>query len=147
MAKTIAKRKTNKPAPRLASVAENVESCLAITFLPDRNSNLSTLLEIASNLPALRYDAERSRSVLEVDAEGKADLLENINSGALALTDAVKMIGLLVANQDKTSGVLTHDAMVDLGFTINGLADLAGQLLRVAVDDIADAEPVGASHG
>jgi len=41
---------------------------------------------------------------------------------------------------------LTLEQTVALGFTINGLADMQEQLLRVE-EELADAEPVGGSHG
>jgi hypothetical protein len=49
-----------------------------------------------------------------------------------------------MAGEEK--GYLEGSAVPDLGFALNGLADLTEQLLRVQ-EELADAEPVGGSHG
>jgi hypothetical protein len=126
-------------APRLVDLGARRR----IEFSPDGISHLSSLLEIGARLPMTRWDS--NRPVVEIDAAEKRDLLSSIHSAMLGLTQTVKLIGLLMAGEGK-DGYLEHGPSVDLGFAINGLADLTERHLRVQ-EELADAEPVGVSHG
>jgi hypothetical protein len=134
-AKTAAKRET--PRPRLVDLGERSR----IEFSPDGASHISHLLEIGARLPMTRWDAERNCYVAEIDADEKSGLLSGIREGALGLTQIVKLIGLLLASESK-DGYFEHGRSIELGFAINGLADLTEQLLRVEAD-LAVCEPVG----
>jgi hypothetical protein len=128
-----------KRAPRLVDLGAPQR----IEFSPDGISYLSGLLEIGARLPVKRW--ADSRPVVKIDAAEKRDLLSRIHEATLGLTQTVKLIGLLMAGEGK-NGYLEYDPSVHLGFALNGLADLTEQLVRVQ-EELADAEPVGGSHG
>src|SRR5450631_4556510 len=121
-------------APRLVDPVERRRK-----FSSNGISHLSGLLEIGARLPVTRW--EDTRHVVEIDATEKTNLLSSIHSATLGLTQTVKLIGLLMAGEGD-DGYLEHGPSVDLGFALNGLADLTEQLLRVQ-EELADAVPVG----
>jgi hypothetical protein len=136
-----------KPAKKLSRPQlVNAEDPRLIAFAVDGFSNLSSLLGLAARLPTTKYDPQRLGSVMEIDDEQKSNLLEDIHNAQVGLTQTVKLIGLLMAAQDTSTGYLSAEQAVDLGFSINGLADMLEGLLRVE-EELADAVPVGGSHG
>ena len=44
----------------------------------------------------------------------------------------VKLFGLLMAGQDEQAGYLDHNAMVELGFTLQGLGNAGERLARTS---------------
>jgi len=140
VASRIAKRKTTKRAPHLVDAGDRQR----IEFSPDGISHMSHLLEIGARLPVMRWDSARSGYVIEIDATEKSGLLSTIHEAALGLTQTVRLIGLLMAGAEENKGYLEPGPSVELGFSLNGLADLTEQLLRVE-EELACAEPVGAN--
>ena len=138
VASRIAKRKTTKRAPRLVDAGDRRR----IEFSPDGISYISGLLGIGTRLPVTYWDSARSGYVAEIDATEKSGLLLTIHEAALGLTQTVRLMGLLMAGEEK--GYLEGNAVPDLGFCLNGLADLTEQLLRVE-EELACAEPIGAN--
>lgn len=125
-----------------------------IEFTSQGRSTLGGLLGVVSALPALRYDPKRLRHVIDdCDAEAKGDLEEGLAETARAVVRTIRQIGMLVSSIDETSGSVgdtgggTQGELVDLGFTIDGLADLAEQLLqaRAEIADADAAEPATAA--
>jgi hypothetical protein len=137
----IAKRKATKPTPQLVSV-EVDETTQRVEFSPDGVSDLSNLLGIAAKLPMIRYDRKRLGGVLDVDAERKESLLFDLDKATFEITATIKLFGLLMAAQDEAAGLLDHQRCIELGYTLNGLADIAEQLMSVS-GKIAEAAPSG----
>jgi hypothetical protein len=152
VASRIAKRKTTKRGPRLV---EADTTARRIEFKYQGRSHLGLLLKqtaswpgsFGSSLPTLRYDPKLLREVIGCDALEKAALEDDFAEMAATLVRIVRQIGMLMSSYDKTHGSITDDEILDLGFTIDGLADLAEQLLkaRAEIADAAAAEPIGAN--
>jgi hypothetical protein len=106
-------------------------------------SNLGGLLSLAQSMPTLRYDSARLGHVGEFTADEKTHLARGLNNTTDALTRIIEQIGLLMASYDTTMGTIDAEKVVELGWTVNGIADV---LLRLheAREQIEDAE---ASHG
>jgi hypothetical protein len=90
------------------------------------------LLTLESSLPAAHYDPKILNHILDIEANAKSKILERLANGSLAVATTVKLFGLLMAGQDKQAGHLDHEAMVELGFTLQGLGDIGERLARTS---------------
>ena len=106
-------------------------------------SNLGDLLSLAQSMPTLRYDAARLGHVGEFTADEKTNLAQGLNNTTDALTRVLEQIGLLMASYDTSMGTIDAEKVVEIGWSVNGIADLLLQL-QGAREQIEDAE---ASHG
>lgn len=137
--------------PKLAAVTADTTS-RQIAFGHGEHSCLSALLGLGSSLPSARYDPAILGHVLDVDAQGKESILEELSNASVAIAQAIQLFGLLMSGQDKTCGWLTHERILDLGFTLHGLGHMSEQIASVA-EQIGDAAPASraiakeASHG
>jgi hypothetical protein len=132
--------KSNKRSLRSVAIAP-CEEPRRIEFSSNGVSNLAGLLSLATKLPTIRYDVKNVRHVIDVDAEQKQTLLGEVHEGVHSLVDALRLVGVLLAGHDETVGLLEESERADVGFLINGLADLAAQLMQ-AQQEIEDAEPI-----
>jgi hypothetical protein len=91
----------------------------------------------------VRYDRARLGTVMNLDPQGKSALLEDLSNLMSGLNNTIAQIGMLMSGQDKTSGRVGHEELVSIGFTIEGLAGLAEDILYVR-EELEEAEPIGA---
>lgn len=143
-ASSIAKRNATRAAPKISAVESSTE-WHPIKARARGHSNISGLLALGGTLPMSRYDPARMGEVLSLDSDGKQELLGKLDDVTSGVNRAIAQIGMLLAGQDESMGLVDHDGLVEIGFTIDGLGNLAEELMCIR-NQIENTEAQAVGH-